>query len=184
MSQQSSNAFSSIRNYQTQQQSIFIAILNQHYTITIELPKKKSIVSLPFLKIIKLQNEEEEILVNDKVSTIVKDLYEYDIKNGVSEKTATRRFEVNRITECIKLLSDVAIRKGFEIEAYNIGKKRTRENVQKISFDGVQLNINDIVTKGSKISNILVKERMVKHNKSGVYILQKQDLEIMSMLFT
>ena len=53
------NAFSVLRNYQTQQQAIFIAVLNQFYDIFIEFPKKKSVVSLPFLKILKLQNDDE-----------------------------------------------------------------------------------------------------------------------------
>ena len=179
----SQNPFSSIRNYQTQQQAIFLAILNQYYDIFIEFPKKKSIVSLPFLKIIKLQNEKEIVNFHDCITSIVKRLYEEDISAGVTDKTATRRNEVNRITECIKYLTELAAQRGFVSHTCDIGKKRIRENVQKISFDGVELDTNDIIEKGSKISNVLVKERMDKPNQNGMYCLLKQDLEIMSLLF-
>ena len=177
------NAFSTSRNYQTQQQSMFLAILNNYYDIMIEIPKKKSIVSLPFLKVIKFENENEQIKINDEVNTILKNLYDTDIKNGVSDKTATRRFEINRITENIKIMMNLCVQKGFMFHTYDIGKKRTRENIQKIVFDGVEWEMEDIINKGSMISNVIVKERMTQNIENGWYTLNKQDMEIMSILF-
>lgn len=181
--QQSQNPFSAIRNYQTQQQSILLALLNQSFDILIELPKKKSIVSLPFLKIVKLQNENEIINFNDVITGIVKKLYDEDIASGVTDKTSTRRIEANRITETIKLMTELAGKKGFVSHTCDIGKKRIRENVQKISFDGIEFDTNDIAEKGSKISEIIVKDRMDKPNHNGMFLLERQDLEIMSILF-
>ena len=112
----------------------------------------------------------------------MKKLYDEDIMNGITDKTATRRFEMNRITECMNILTKLAIKHGFEVHTNDIGKKRIRENLEKISIDGVEWDIHDIEVKGSMISNVL-KERMDKPNQTGVYWLPKQDLEIMSLLF-
>ncbi|KAL7713699.1 BAG domain-containing protein [Entamoeba marina] len=175
------NTFSAIRNFQTQQQGILLGLLSLHYDICIEAPKKKSVVTQPFLKVIKLCNDKECIPVGEIVSSIVEKLHEEDISKGVSSKTAMRRYEVNRISEQLLLLASLLKKVGSEIKAKNIGKKRLREKICSIHYESLIFDLNDIQRKGSQI-NAFFLDCLHNTRSATTVFVSKQDTEMMSIL--
>ena len=175
------NSFPDTRNHQVEQQGILIGILSTRYSITIAQPKKKSVVAKPFLKILKIQNNSEIYEVDNFVLNKVKETFNNDIANGVSSKTATRRFEVNKITEQLHFLIDLVKRNGYNPYSIDIGKKRVREDLTELQCDQIVWNEHDIKIIGSKINEVIVHERLVE-SKLNYCTIEKGDLEIMSIL--
>ena len=60
--------FRRTRNYQTEQQSLFIGLLNMVYNITIDHPRKKSKITLPFFSITRISTDKEVIELKEIMS--------------------------------------------------------------------------------------------------------------------
>ena len=86
--------FRRTRNYQTEQQSLFIGLLNMVYNITIDHPRKRSKITLPFFTITRISTDKEVIELKEILCYRLEHLRNEDIKRGCTPKTAARRQEV------------------------------------------------------------------------------------------
>ncbi|KAL7719605.1 TATA-binding protein-associated phosphoprotein [Entamoeba marina] len=152
------DAFKKMRNYQVFQQAIFIALLSQFFEVTVKSPVKRSIVSLQLLRVDSLNYGNDTILVDEFVNTRCKEKYKQDILNGISEKTAKRRSDTNRITEQLHFLRDILMLFGFDFYSkFTEGKNGAQivETVLKVIGNGSSFNRNDISLKGKEINDYL-----------------------------
>ncbi|KAL7717807.1 TATA-binding protein-associated phosphoprotein [Entamoeba marina] len=177
------DAFKKMRNYQVFQQAIFIAILSQFFEITIKSPVKRSIVSCQLLRVDSLNYGNDTILVDEFVNTRCKEKYKQDIRNGISEKTAKRRSDTNRITEQLHFLRDILMLFEFDFHSkFTDGKNGAQivETVLKVIGNGLSINKNDIALKGKEINDYLYHKLV---DRSSVTIPMK-DETMSSLLFT
>ena len=63
-------SFFEVRNYQAEQEGIFLALLNHEYDITIEVPQKRSVVTLNYFKILTLKNDKESIQFDELLNNV------------------------------------------------------------------------------------------------------------------
>ncbi|KAL7717740.1 TATA-binding protein-associated phosphoprotein [Entamoeba marina] len=157
--------FRNQRNYQTAQQAILIALLNEQCDITIRRPVKRCVVkSLCLINLLKKRCKERE---------------KHDIGVGVSKKTAIRRYETNRITEGLHLLMDILFTQKY---FFNTRKTRGKKGVikseamQEIFFnEHFLMNKDDIQKKGDEINQIIT-EKVLK--EQTMYLISKQTLQL------
>ncbi|KAL7718064.1 BAG domain-containing protein [Entamoeba marina] len=174
------NSFSTLRNFQARQQGFLLGLLNLHYDIYVEAPKKKSVVTQPFLNIVKLVNGTETILVRDIVTSLVNQMYKIDIEQGVTQKTATRRYDVNRITEQLIFLANILKKMDVEIQTKVIGIKKSKDKIASISYEDLYFNSKDIQRKGCQINHTFI--NCFNQKMSPMICLNKNDVEIMSII--
>ncbi|KAL7719659.1 Uncharacterized protein QTN25_003357 [Entamoeba marina] len=173
--------FYNVRNYQAQQEGIFIVLLNQEYDITIEAPQKKSVVSLNYLRIHSVSNSNETIEFGNVLMRKLKEMYDEDLVNMIPEKTASRRFEINRIAESIHLQMSMLKKFGYQMATSAMGKRNVRESVISINIDGISLDKNTISSRGEIINKVIM-ERMKTLQRKGRYTIPRGDTELMALL--
>ncbi|GAT96857.1 hypothetical protein CL6EHI_137230 [Entamoeba histolytica] len=125
--QSSRYKFTKWRNYQALQEAFFIGLLNQFATITICKPSKKTTVTIQFIKIqsIQLERQYDEIPFSSFIAERCKKRKSNDIKLGVPEKTAQRRFENNKFSEALHFLETV------HSVYYNNKMKYSKKDIEK-----------------------------------------------------
>ena len=178
-------AFLKLRNTQCIQQSILILILNQYFNITLQIPSKRSVVAMQFLRIEKIQRENDVIEVEKYVEIRCREKYEKDIQNGISEKTAKRRYETNRITEQLHLMIDIMRELGCEMESKLIGGKKGTtkiENIQKIKLNymnqQIDINKNEFEIIGNYVNEMMMEKIFNRKEKE----ITMNDIEIQIIL--
>ncbi|ELP88455.1 hypothetical protein EIN_229980 [Entamoeba invadens IP1] len=131
-------AFSRLRNSQVYQQAILLALINKHFQVKLLIPIKRSVLTLQLFKIEELTEGNDCIRVEDFVEKRCQEKFSNDVKQGIAEKTAKRRYETNRTTEQLHLLMDVLREFGYKFESrYTSGKK----GAQKVeTFNTIYLN--------------------------------------------
>ena len=158
------------RNYQVCQQCLLIALLNQYGEIQISKEKKRSNVTLPFFTVDYVCFEN-----NDKIDItqfIEKRCYEQrikDIKEGISEKTAQRRFKSNKAVEILHLLMDIVseFQQCFETKT-SVGKNGAKkmETIISCNWNGNYYDQNAIELIGMDINAQLYS--LISNNNSIV----------------
>ena len=151
-------AFLKLRSYQVYQQSILLALLNRYFEITLQIPSKRSIVTRQFFKIEEIRNGNDVIKVEEYVEHRCKEKYEKDLLEGISEKTAKRRYDTNRITEQLHLMIDLLIDFGHLFNSkWTSGKKGAQivETIQEILTPYEFISNNQIPLLGSRINDYL-----------------------------
>ena len=103
-------------NSQTFQQAVFICLLNQHCEIKVVKPIKRSVVTDQFIRIHSIVYFDEEILFEDLVDKRCQEIKNDEIKDGASEKTATRRYQTYRRIETNHLLMDMLYIIGYDMD--------------------------------------------------------------------
>lgn len=152
--------FRRTRNYQTAQQGVFIGLLNTVYNITIDHPRKKSKITLPFYTIVKISTDKEVVEVKEIMSYRLQHLHDQDVTQGCSEKTAARRQEVYRVTEQLHILMNLMRDIGFEVESKKTtGNKGTpKETARKIRFNDFVFDREYIEERGNLINELLLRK--------------------------
>ena len=152
--------FRRTRNYQTEQQSLFIGLLNMVYNITIDHPRKRSKITLPFYNITRITTDKEVIELKEIMSYRLQHLHEEDIKHGCTEKTAARRQEVYRVTEQLHILMNLLRDIGFTIESKKTtGNKGTqKETARKIIYNEFSFGREFIEERGTMINELIMKK--------------------------
>ncbi|BFU23523.1 hypothetical protein EHI8A_076270 [Entamoeba histolytica HM-1:IMSS-B] len=147
------------RNAQTIQQSILIGLLNKYCTITIGQPAKKSTVTQQFMRIISLDfGGNDIILMDDFLKGRCLEQMNQDISDGVSQKTAWRRYQNNKKIEEIHLLMDILTEYGYYFTAHPMkGKSETKKldiihSIHKENFD---FSLNFLLNEGERINNLI-----------------------------
>lgn len=152
--------FRRTRNYQTAQQGVFIGLLNTVYNITIDHPRKKSKITLPFYTIVKISTDKEVVEVKEIMSYRLQHLHDQDVAQGCTEKTAARRQEVYRVTEQLHILMNLMRDIGFEVESKKTtGNKGTpKETARKIRFNDFVFDREYIEERGNLINELLLRK--------------------------
>lgn len=175
-------SFFEVRNYQAEQEGVFLALLNHEFEITIEVPQKRSVVTLNYFKILKLQNDKEIIEFDELLQKRLKDMKKEDFSNGVKESVALRRFEQNKIPESIHLLIEMLSERNYILKTSSMGKRNSRSSVEELYMDGTVFNREEIQQKGTNIINCFL-DRMKNMKRKRVLVIEKNDIELMSLLF-
>ncbi|EDR29268.1 hypothetical protein EDI_261080 [Entamoeba dispar SAW760] len=175
--------FRKTRNYQTEQQSVFIALLSMVYTIVIDHPRKRSKITLPFFNVIRISTEKEVVEIKEIMSTKLQQLHDEDIAHGCSEKTATRRQEVYRVSEQLHILMNLLRDVGFEIESKKTtgNKGNQKETARKIKYNNFTFDKEFIEERGNLINELLIK-RLESIPKSSDLSIECGDSEIANIL--
>ena len=175
--------FQEVRNYQAEQEGVFLALLNKEYTITLEVPQKRSVVSLNYFKIIGFENETETIRFDELLANKLMSMKEEDKRIGLNEGTANRRLEINKIAESIHLLISMLEERKYEMSTTTMGKRNSRASVVELRFDGVTFTKGQIEQKGNKII-LCILDRMKNMKRKKILRIEKNDLEFMCLLFS
>ena len=151
------------RNYLACEQCILIALLNKHCEIRLQRARKRSNTTIPFFTIESIKFGPNDIVyLNSYIEKRCKQIYEYDISSGVTEKTAKRRYKTNRNNEVIHALIDFLRIKGEQIETVLTRQKLgviQRETLIGCSLDGNWVCKSNIYDFGRNI-NATLQERM------------------------
>ncbi|ELP83505.1 hypothetical protein EIN_377600 [Entamoeba invadens IP1] len=146
------------RNYQSSQESVFLAIINQYCDITIHKPVKKALVTLQFVQIDELSfSPTDTINFSKLVQNLVKQRLEYEVSIGVLPKTAMRRSENYRFTITLNLLVDLLSEFRYVLNTKPPVSKKAKEAVR-----------NEKDTIGETIHSIA---------KDGIILFGKQAIE-------
>ncbi|BFU23982.1 hypothetical protein EHI8A_174860 [Entamoeba histolytica HM-1:IMSS-B] len=153
------SSFRKTRNVQANQQSVFLALINKYFTITLISPKKRSTVAQQMVTIQNIQYKDDIVEVEEFIIRRLKEINVRDISNGVSSKTASRRWENNKIAEINNLLIDILKELGYSFNSkLTNGKSTTVKNeiVSSILFNGkLILTSEQINIHGKSLNNSL-----------------------------
>ena len=174
-------------NYQISLQSIFICLINKYASIKFKRRTVKTSVTLPFLSISEIAfSEIDTIPINDFIQERVKQIYEYDIKNGIKESTANSRLKKNRIIYSIEFLEDILFELGYQFNyTFIFRKNRTicGEIVEDIFYKHNNQQIhysNHFIKKiGEKVNTFLYTQ--IDHQSH--FSIEKNDPTIQAFLF-
>ena len=172
-----------MRDYQSQQACILLALLNLHYDIVCERPFKSTSRSLQFIKISKLINSNGTINVKQMTTERINNLLKEDNRKGITEKTLLRRKDVYKVTEHLHVICDLALQIGvhFDIKTDKRTIEQDRFTIRKIVYDGIIFDKVDIVQIGTNIHKMLI-DLFVGLNHTSTLTLPKCDTEVMSYL--
>ncbi|ELP84842.1 hypothetical protein EIN_283980 [Entamoeba invadens IP1] len=144
------------RNAQTMQQSILIGLLNRYCEITIAQPAKKSTVTQQFMRIVSLDfGNGDRILMDEFLKFRCVEQMEQDMSEGVTQKTAWRRYQNNKKIEELHLLMDCLIEYGYIFESNPMkGKAETRklELIKSISKQNYYYGFDAILKEGERVN--------------------------------
>ncbi|EKE41577.1 hypothetical protein ENUP19_0085G0018 [Entamoeba nuttalli] len=182
MNQRHKEKFQAFRNYQTQQQTFLLALLNKNCSITISKPFKTSKVCLQFFKIETLKFSDTDIIQFESfVSQRCKQREKFDMKNGISEKTARRRSESNKRIISLGLMKDILTEHGAVFETERTSGKNGAlviETICSVNIDGKQFSKSDIERIAQTIYTLLIRRMRL----CSFLILTKNDDEIQQKL--
>ena len=175
--------FNQWKNYQSIQECMLIGLLNRYSDIKIKRPFKKATVTIPFVTIEKvIFNKTDIINVVEFLNKRCQERMEYELKIGVSSKTALRRYKTNKFTETNHLLMDLLLDMGYLFNTTIPPHKKNlqaHETIQAI-FDrsGRCYRREMIVTIGTKINSYFSK---YFESTDEPIILLKEDQRIESI---
>ncbi|BFU20314.1 hypothetical protein EHI8A_002600 [Entamoeba histolytica HM-1:IMSS-B] len=147
-------------NYITSEQAIFIGLLSLEAKVIIGKPLKRSSVTRQYLRVISIEFDDGRVIeCENEVEAKCIEKKKNDIKNGVSEKTAIRRFKTNKRTESTNILISFLKKMGYNFQSrLTEGKKDTSklETVYKICKNNIELmDSNQIDQIGEQINKFL-----------------------------
>ena len=172
-------------NYQISLQSLFIALINQFSTISMNKRNVRTTVTLPFLSInqIKFENEEDTIDLWDFIEERIHTISQNEILKGVKKETANTRIKKYRINYSIQLLEDILFEIGYRFTYKYIRKKDgniSLELVNKIYFNDILIfNKQSIKERGKEINHFLTQLM----DQKNYIILEKNDNELQKLIY-
>ena len=157
------------RNSQTLQQSILLGLLNKYCSITISQPAKKSTVTGQFMRIISINfGNGDEIQIDDFLKKRCIEQMQKDIYEGVSEKTALRRYQNNKKIEQIHLMMDILSEKGYQFTTKKMkGKLETKklEMFSSIQYEGKVFSVDDLAFQADYVHHLISEKLNSKNRK-------------------
>ena len=128
----STKVYKETRNYQAQQESLLIMLLNKYATISLSIPSVES-NELNFFRIKSITFEEGNTIdvctfLNKRCTAI----YEQDIQRGTDIKTAKRRKQTNRRIEVLNLMADLLTFQGYFFDTKESTGKRDKKKMSNI----------------------------------------------------
>ena len=108
------------RNWQIQQCSFLIGLLNTIGDLMIVRPTKMKTKSLPFYRVQSITINDQTFDVSQMVEERINKLVEKDMSKNVSSTTINRRKDVYKVMEHLHVLMDVLVNEsGYKIETTN-----------------------------------------------------------------
>ncbi|KAL7723017.1 Uncharacterized protein QTN25_000596 [Entamoeba marina] len=151
------------RDYQAWQQAVYICLLNS-------LQINNSILSIKQLKF-----ENDIIDVENFLQLRSCDKLKRDRISGVPNKTASRRYDNNKFSECLHLLMDILIENGYFVNARKSNGRNNTDTIysaREIFYESKLIaTYQDIIAYGKNINDYLLK--YIKSNE--FYVLKRND---------
>ncbi|EKE38135.1 hypothetical protein ENUP19_0241G0035 [Entamoeba nuttalli] len=170
------------KNYMVEEQGLLIALLNKYYEIQVKLPRKKSSKTANLVRVVAIGDGNDTIDFTKTVEDICKCKMYFDEHNGISEKTAYRRFTNNKISEAHHYLMDLLRLHGYFYNSYySSGKNHSNktETFTDIFKEGKHLfGLHDIVQKGIEINEWMHSEL----SSNDLLFLSKNDSTLQSFI--
>ncbi|ELP90305.1 hypothetical protein EIN_505110 [Entamoeba invadens IP1] len=145
------------QDFEAYQMAILLALINSRARILLEKPLKYSKVSITTPRLNSLIfDENDEVNVMETTEKQCKAVFDMEIKRGVSESTATRRFEKNRKVFLGNFLVDLAKQLGFDLTtemARKSGKAMQLERLTEINFNGFIIKKNKLISIGKNLNS-------------------------------
>ncbi|EKE42257.1 hypothetical protein ENUP19_0284G0040 [Entamoeba nuttalli] len=172
------------REYETQQQSMLLALLNKFCTVHITKQCKKAEVTHQFFRIKLIQfSIEDEINVERFLNTRTQERKQFEMRCGCTEKTSKRRMQINKKVELLHLLIDLLNEKGFTFRSRFTDQKMgslQKETVLQIYYKNVFIFNHETIIKKSLIIHELISQKLL--SKTTDLILKQNDYDIQNVL--
>ncbi|ELP89682.1 hypothetical protein EIN_452820 [Entamoeba invadens IP1] len=157
-----------MRDLESYQQALLLALLNTNFGFSIEHPGKKSKVTATSPRLVSLFSGNEEIELGKVAKEQCELVMEEEIKKGLGQATALRRFEKNKRVFTQNLLFDICSEVGFYLESKPSRKSKKSKQIERIRKIGINgktvFTQDDIVLIGKKLNEILI-QKIVKEKK-------------------
>ncbi|ELP93270.1 hypothetical protein EIN_056450 [Entamoeba invadens IP1] len=175
-------SFREIRNYQSEQECVLLALLNQFYAITFTAHKKQTLVTVPFFRILTIEDK-DPIYFKELIERRISERLNSEVAEGSSLKTALRRCENYRVVDTVHTLADMLELKGFDFDVHvSTGKRGT---LKAESIFGIR-NENDFFLfdqeQISRIGGEVSKYLHSLESVDGVCTIQRMDITIAKIL--
>ena len=148
-----------MREYESCEMAISIALLNMKYDVEITRPSIARTSTNTFYRInfLTRNNNQECIEIGKMIKDAVSSLVNEDKDYHLHEKTIKRRLENYKVYEEIHTIIKVLEKEGCIVETKEINKKlkRTKLSISRLCFDDFILEKEEIITKGKEIITIL-----------------------------
>ena len=148
-----------LRDFETIQQSILLALLNEHCEFTLELPSKLSTVTLTNPRIITITINDQQINLKKLSEQMYCQSYADDLQSGIKEETCVRMFEKKKRIFINYFLIDLCIEFGYLFDSkYSRKSKQTMqlERIQRIFYHNqLKMEKDEIIKKGKSITKYL-----------------------------
>lgn len=171
------------RNWQSQQLSILVSMLNLVGDIILEKPIKSKTRSLAFFKVISVTINNKHLNVRSLTEKRVEELCQKDKQNEVNETKMKRRKDVYEIMEHLHVLMDIVIKETrFELVTSNTkhNSLNDKRSLKSCIIDNVSLCKNEIKVFGNALHEAIMKDLMSDEMKSTCYF-QKGNTQLMSI---
>lgn len=154
-------SFVSTRNYQAAQGAVLIALVNEHFDITLKYPTRKTVVTLPFYYLVRISRGSDIVDVESFIEERIGLIFAQEVANGMDFQTAIRRKETHRIVEQLHYLEDIALNFGVWCETTTLlGRKGLIQNsLVAVNAPGLTLNRRAISERGHAI-HVVITEMM------------------------
>ncbi|ELP86974.1 hypothetical protein EIN_317230 [Entamoeba invadens IP1] len=161
--------FREVRNYQVFEQGMLLLLLNNVFTLKFRHHLKKANAFEQLLRIESIESANDVIEVEKFCEKRAKERQNVDISKGITEKTAKRRVESNRVNEMLQLFQDLLGEMGvFFTVKKSHGKKETvkRETIENVFLNGCCIDENMIRSYGKTVNEIVLKKLIDKETCS------------------
>ena len=176
-------SFREIRNYQSQQECIYMAMLNKQFDIVFVSHKKPGLITIPFFRILRLVNDRETIGFKELIERRITERLNDEIANGSTTKTANRRCENYRLVDTLHMLNDILEIQGYSFDSHlSTGKKGTlkAESIYGVyDLDGNYIFDQDDIAKIGTQLSVYIGQLT---DENGICTLKRNDPVIQQIL--
>ncbi|ELP87767.1 hypothetical protein EIN_411200 [Entamoeba invadens IP1] len=156
------------RNNFTLQQTLCVCLLSPFCKVSVHKPTRRSSVTEQFFRISSLQFPDgTSIDVASFLKARCDTMYYSDLKSGVSDKTATRRYQNNKKIEMIHFLSDLLFMCGYEVNSSCKGGKigmNVLEGINSVQWGQCVIVYDNIIPKLIEANHMLLKSTIDSEN--------------------
>lgn len=132
-------------------QAFYIGILNKFYDIRIQRPNLNKMKTFPFLTILSIQTEEDEIFLSDYIETRCEDISQLENKENDPFHSYDRKISKHIINETLMFLLDAIEMKNYWFHSSD-GKKQINNNVVYIHD---YLTSSEMIDRGADINGFI-----------------------------
>ncbi|ELP83945.1 hypothetical protein EIN_245450 [Entamoeba invadens IP1] len=166
-----------VRNLESYQQALLLALVNKFCGFTLEHPGKRSKVTASMPRLYSLQFPTETIEIKQLAQKYCEEVSNKEEKNGISKSTSLRRFEKNKRVYVENLLFDICLELGFWFDSKPSRKSQKSLQIERICsiyYKGILLFSQEKVLKIGKEINTYIMSKLVNEKKSNFKICDNE----------